>query len=134
MNIENEKRLKDKVAIVTGGGRGIGRAIVFDFAREGANVVACGRTPAPLEEVSQEARRAGYSVLAIKADVSVEHEVESMVEETIKKFGKIDILVNNAAIVGPVGLITDISKEAWDEVLNVNLGGTFLCSKAVLKP
>lgn len=133
MMIENKQRLRDKVAIVTGGGRGIGRAIVLDFAKEGAKVVTCGRTLSLLDEVSQEASKAGYFVLPIRADVSIEHEVESMVDETKKKFGKIDILVNNAAIVGPRGLITDISKEAWDEVLNVNLGGTFLCSKAVLK-
>jgi 3-oxoacyl-[acyl-carrier protein] reductase len=133
VNIENKQKLRDRVAIVTGGGRGIGRAIALDFAREGANVVACGRNQTFLEEVSQEARRAGCSVLAVRTDVSIEGEVERMVDEAVKKFGKIDILVNNAAISGPRGLITDVSKEEWDEVLNINLTGTFLCSKAVLK-
>ena len=134
MSTSDQKlRLKDKVAIVTGGSRGIGRAIVFDFVREGAKVIACGRTQSNLDKLSHETANAGYEVLARKADVSVEREVENMVAATIKKFGKVDILVNNAAIVGPHGVLPEIKKEAWDEVLDINVGGVFLCSRAVLR-
>jgi NAD(P)-dependent dehydrogenase (short-subunit alcohol dehydrogenase family) len=118
---------------VTGGGKGIGKAIALGFAKEGANLAVCGRNLSYLEEVCVEARGMGASALPIKADVSVEPEVERMVEETLRVFRQIDILVNNAGIAGPPGLITDISKEVWDEVLNINLTGMFLCSKAVLK-
>lgn len=133
MSIEYGHKLRDKVAIVTGGGKGVGRAIVLGFAKEGANLVVCGRNPSYLEEVCQEAHSIGTSAIPVKADVSIEHEVKSMVEETLKVFGKVDILVNNAGVAGPLGLITDISKETWDEVLNINLTGMFLCSRAVLK-
>ncbi len=75
----------------------------------------------------------GVSALPIKADVSVESEVESMVEEAMTVFGKIDVLVNNAGVLGSTDLIINVSKEAWDEVIDVNLNGMFLCSKAVLR-
>lgn len=71
--------------------------------------------------------------MPVATDVTVESEVENMVEQTLKEFGKIDILVNNAGVGGPLGLITGISKEAWDEVININLTGMFLCSRAVLR-
>ncbi len=129
----NKQKLKGKVAIVTGGGKGIGRSIVLAFAAEGANLVVCGRTFSLLERVSQEARKMGASIIPVQTDVSVVPEVENMVEQTLKAFGKIDILVNNAGIPGPLGLMTDISKEAWDEVININLTGMFLCSRAVLR-
>ena len=125
-------KLKDKVAIVTGGGQGIGRAISLGFAREGAHLVVCGRTPSYLEEVCGEARRVGASALPITTDVSREGDVGRMVRKALKVFGKIDILVNNAGVAGPRGLITEIAKEKWDEVLRVNLTGMFLCSRAVL--
>jgi NAD(P)-dependent dehydrogenase (short-subunit alcohol dehydrogenase family) len=133
MEMEDNERLKDKVAIVTGGGKGIGRAIALGFAKEGANLVICGRKVAPLEEVCREARSRGISAVQVKADVSVESEVQNMVQEALRAFGKVDILVNNAGIGGPVDLVTDIAKEAWEEVFNINLTGMFLCSKAVLR-
>jgi len=126
-------KLAGMIAIVTGGGKGIGKAIALGFAEEGASVVVCGRNLHFLEQVSQELRQQGTAAIAVKVDVSIESEVESMIEQTIKTFGKIDILVNNAGIPGPMNLITDISKEVWDEVINTNLTGMFLCSKAVLK-
>ncbi len=129
----DKQKLKDMVAIITGGGRGIGKSIALAFAAEGANLVVCGRTLSLLEQVSQEARGMGARVIPIRTDVSVESEVETMVEQTLKAFGKIDILVNNAAVPGPRDIMTDISKEAWDEVINVNLTGMFLCSRAVLR-
>lgn len=129
----DKPKLAAKVAIITGGGKGIGRAIALGFAKEGANLVVCGRTPSYLEELCREARSLGTSAIPLKADVSIEHEVESMVDEALKVFGKIDILVNNAGVAGPLGSITDISKETWDKILKINLTGMFLCSKAVLK-
>ena len=127
------QKLKGKVAIVTGGGKGLGRAIALGFAKEGADLLICGREMLPLEKVCEEARSFGISAFPLKADVSVEYAVEKIVEETLKVFRKIDILVNNAGVAGPVDLITDISKEVWDELLNINLTGMFLCSRAVLK-
>ncbi len=131
--IVDKQRLKGKVAIVTGGGKGIGRAIVLGFAKEGANLVVSGRTMSYLGGVCREAHSMGAPTLPVKADVSVEHEVERLVGDALKAFGKIDILVNNAGVAGPLGLITHISKEAWGEVLDINLTGMFLCSRAVLK-
>jgi NAD(P)-dependent dehydrogenase (short-subunit alcohol dehydrogenase family) len=132
MEIVNRK-LRNKVAIVTGGGNGIGRAIALGFAIEGANLVVCGRNLSYLEEVCQEVRSTGISAIPVKVDVSIEQEVESMVHEALIMFKKVDILVNNAGVGGPLGLITGISKVTWDEVLNINLTGMFLCSRAVIK-
>ena len=131
--MQNKQQLKEMVAIVTGGGKGIGRSIVLAYAEQGASLVVCGRNFSLLEEVSREVGEMGVSVLPVQTDVSVESEVDNMVERALKQFGKIDILVNNAGIAGPLGLITDISKEDWDEVININLAGVFLCSRAVLR-
>lgn len=131
--MQNKQQLKDMVVIVTGGGSGIGRSIALAYAEQGANLVVCGRRLSLLEQVSQEAREMGVSIIPVRTDVAVESEVENMVEQALKAFGKIDILVNNAAVPGPLGLITSISKEAWDEVININLTGMFLCSRAVLR-
>jgi len=128
-----DRKLRDMVAIVTGGGKGIGKAIALGFAEEGASLIVCGRTPSLLEQVSHEASQLGAPVIPVKADVSIESEVENMVAQALNTFGKIDILVNNAGIPGPLGLITDTSYEAWNEVIKTNLTGIFLCSKAVLR-
>ena len=131
--MKDKQKLKDMVAIVTGGGKGIGKSITLAFAAEGANLVIAGRTTSLLEQASQEARQMGATIIPVPTDVSVEDEVENMVAQAIKTFGKIDILVNNAGIPGPLDLITDISKAAWDEVIKINLTGMFLCSRAVLR-
>ncbi|MFC2060652.1 SDR family NAD(P)-dependent oxidoreductase [Chloroflexota bacterium] len=133
MKREAKQELKDMVAIVTGGGKGIGRSITLAFAADGVNLVICGRTLPLLEQVSQEARVMGASILPVATDVTIESEVENMVEQALREFGKIDILVNNAGMLGAKGLIIDVKKEEWDEVINTNLTGMFLCSKAVLK-
>ena len=130
---ETTGKLKGVVAIVTGGGKGIGKAIAMGFAEEGASVVVCGRTLPLLEQVSQEARQIGATIIPVNADVSIESEVENVVEQALKTFGKIDVLVNNAGIPGTTDLITDISKQAWDEVIDTNLTGMFLCSKWALR-
>jgi NAD(P)-dependent dehydrogenase (short-subunit alcohol dehydrogenase family) len=125
--------LKGKVAIVTGGGRGIGRAVALTLAREGADVVVAARTEAEINEVADEIRRSGAKSLAIRTDVSAEEDVKNLVSKTLQTFGKVDILVNNAGVGHPVSLTWDIDVEEWDRIMSVNLTSVFLCSKAVLK-
>jgi 3-oxoacyl-[acyl-carrier protein] reductase len=125
-------KLKDKVAIVTGAGRGIGKAIALAFAKEGADLAVISRTLAEVEQTAREVEGFGVRVLPLKVDVSRAEEVDSMVKETLQKFGKIDILVNNAGILGPIGLLIENDIKLWIETINVNLVGTFLCCKAVL--
>ena len=126
-------RLKDKVAIVTGGGRGIGRAISFAFATEGAAVVIVGRGLAQLEQTADEIRSRKGKVLLVPTDVAREKQVKQMVATTIEKCGQIDILVNNSGITGPTATVVDMSLDAWNETLAVNLTGAMLCSREVLK-
>ena len=125
-------KLNNKVAIVTGGGTGIGRTIALKFATEGADVVICSRNIANLDKVSKEIESLGRRSLAIAADISVKQQVEKMVKQTVDNFGQIDILVNNAGIVHVINLL-DTSEEIWDETINTNLKGTFLCIQAVAR-
>ncbi len=122
--------LKDKVAIVTGGGRGIGREIALLFAGEGAKVTVSARSRDQIARVVKEIAGGGGEALGVIADVSVEGDVRRMVEETTEKFGRIDVLVNNAGIVEP-GPLASVDSERWRRVIEVNLIGTFYCSKAV---
>jgi len=126
--------LKDRVAIVTGGAKGMGRGIALKFAKEGCDVVVNALHIEGAEKVSEEIRALGRKSLAIKADISNNTEVQTMVDETIKEFGKIDILVNNAGgVMGVHGGDSDTANEAdWDKVLSVNLKGAFLVCMAVL--
>jgi NAD(P)-dependent dehydrogenase (short-subunit alcohol dehydrogenase family) len=126
------ERLKDKSAIITGGGSGIGRSIALTFAKEGADVVVCGRTLSPLEKVSGEIGALGRRSLPLSVDVSIKSQVQNLMDRTIEEFGKIDILVNNAGI-GRRSPIVDMSEEDWDAVINVNLKGVFLCIQAAAR-
>jgi 3-oxoacyl-[acyl-carrier protein] reductase len=126
-------RLKNKVALVTGGGRGIGRAIVLALAKEGADIVSCDINLENLKEVASEVEKLGRKVLVLKADVSKISEVEEMIKKALDKFTKIDILVNNAGITRD-NLILRMSEEEWDQVLDINLKGAFNCLKAVTRP
>lgn len=126
-------RLRDKVALVTGGGRGIGRAIVLALAKEGADIVACDINLENLKEVAAEVEKLGRKVLILKADVSKMGEVDELVKKALDKFTKIDILVNNAGITRD-NLILRMSEEEWDQVLDINLKGTFNCLKTVTRP
>ncbi|HEV2288974.1 MAG TPA: glucose 1-dehydrogenase [Candidatus Acidoferrales bacterium] len=124
--------LIDRIAIITGGGRGIGRAIARRFAAAGAKVAVVARTQKEIETVAGELRSAGYSAVAISADVSQESGAQKIVAETLKHFGRIDILVNNAGVLGSVKAIEEVDPAEWDAVIAANLRGPFLLSRLVL--
>jgi len=123
-------KLQDKVAIITGGGTGIGKGIAKCFVEEGARLMLAQRR---LEVAEQTAKELG--VQAISCDVSSLPQVQKLIDETIKQFGHIDILVNNAAVTGMPSLapFLECPEETWDSILNVNLKGAFLCSQAVAR-
>ncbi len=123
--------LKDKIAIITGAGRGIGRAIAMTLAREGASVIISDIDLKSAEETAKEINEQGQKALAFQVDVSDSKDVKQMVDTVIRKLGRIDILVNNAAIIRR-GTIEDLSEEDWDQVIAVNLKGAFNCMKAVV--
>jgi NAD(P)-dependent dehydrogenase (short-subunit alcohol dehydrogenase family) len=124
--------LKDRVAIITGGSGGIGKAIAAAFAREGASLVLVSRTGEELEKIQRGLAISGPVVEIFPADISRKEDVRGLLDFTLKKFGTVDILVNSAGIQGPIGLITDIDEKDWFEAIKINLYGTFLCIKAVL--
>ncbi len=124
-------RLKDKVAIVTGGGSGIGRATSELFAREGAKVMVADYKPDPGRETAQAIKKAGRDAIFVEVDVSDSTQVEGMVKAALDTYGGVDILVNAAAILA-FGTALDTDEKTWSRVIAVNLNGTFLCSKAVL--
>ena len=126
-------RLKDRVVIVTGGGKGIGKAISLAFSREGAIVVAAGRTLSALQETCDEIKSKGGKAKPIQTDVSVEEQVQRMVSETIKEFGKVDILVNNSGIAGVTIKVADMNLSKWNETIAIDLTGSMLCAREVLK-
>ncbi|MBI2304489.1 MAG: glucose 1-dehydrogenase [Chloroflexi bacterium] len=125
-------QLVDKIAIVTGAASGIGRAIARGLAREGARVVIADIFPEGAERMALEIEAEGGKALAIKVDVSQNSEVEAMVAQTLRQFATIDILVNDAGIFTRVP-VAEMTEEEWDQVLDVNLKGVFLCSRAVIK-
>ena len=125
-------RLRNRVALITGGGRGIGRAIALAYAREGTNLVLAARTIGELEETAREARSQGADVFVVKADVTVQAEVEEMVRHAVGRYSTVDILVNNAGMAGPVGALPDNAVASWIRTIQVNLIGTYLCCRAVL--
>ena len=126
-------KLKDKVAIVTGGATGIGKAIGPALAAEGAAVALAARNLARLEEAAAEIKAKGSQVLAIETDISDEESVKKMVEQVISRFGRVDILVNNAAAFPPNVEVASLKLKDWQKVINVNLTGTMLCCREVLK-
>ncbi len=124
-------RLRDRVALVTGGGRGIGRAIALAFAREGAHVAVTARTAAEIEAVAAEARTLGRKALAVSCDITDRAQVEAAVRTSTETLGPIQILVNNAGIAVSAKL-TDTDDALWERHLRVNLTGAFYMSRAVL--
>jgi len=126
------KVLENKVAIVTGGGRGIGRATTLALAEAGAAVVVVARSTRTIEAVAAEIRARGGQALAIPADVSDPAAVDLMVLQTLRASGRIDLLINNAGVLAPIGMTWEVPPFVWQRNVNVNLGGVFLCAHAVL--
>ena len=124
--------LSGRVALVTGGGSGLGRAFCEAMAKFGADVACVGRTEQKLNETVKSLGRFGHRAIAIKADVSKPDEVAGMVDETVTKLGTIDILFNNAGISLPPTRVDEMPIEDWDRVMDINLRGVFLCMRAVL--
>jgi len=123
-------KLKDRVAIVTGGARGIGRAIATSFLKEGAKVAIIDSDKERLETVKKEMGNESKEVMVIPCDITKSSNVKEMMDQVHKRFGRIDILVNNAGIIRR-GTIETVTEEDWDRVIEVNLKGTFNCCKAV---
>jgi NAD(P)-dependent dehydrogenase (short-subunit alcohol dehydrogenase family) len=126
--------LKDKVAIVTGSGRGIGEGIAMVLAREGARLVIVDMNIDDAQKVVKKIEAGGGKAIATRTDISRKADVEAMVAETVKAFGTVDVLVNNAGIEAPPCLVKDMPEAQWDRVLGINLKGTFFCCQAVLGP
>ena len=124
-------RLQGKVALITGAGSGIGKSTALLFAQEGAQVIVNDRQEEAGKETVQEIAESGGEALFLQADVTDASQVERMVQQTLERCGKIDVLFNNAGISG-VGALHETSEELWDKVVNVNIKGVFLPSKSVL--
>ena len=125
-------KLENKIALVTGGGTGIGKAIALEFAREGADVAVSSRKIDNLNKVCKEIDDLGRRSLAVAADVCIKEQVNSMVQKVIDKFGRIDILVNDSGVSINMPIL-EFEEEKWDTVINTNLKGVFLCTQAVAK-
>src|SRR6185437_2154991 len=124
--------LQNAVAIVTGGARGIGRGIAYELAKQGARIAVADlpATDADRQQTIAEIQRLGSDAFAVDVDVRDEAQTQAMVQTTIERWGQVDVLVNNAGVI-KVGPVIMFSEADWDLILDVNLKGTFLCSKAV---
>jgi len=133
--IEKFYSLKGKVAIITGASRGIGQAIALGFAEAGADLVVSSRNKKPpgLEKVAEQIRALGRRALAVPAHVGKKEDIQNLVQKTLAEFGSIDILVNNAGANPVLSPMVDLDEEAFDKVLEVNLKGAFMMSKAVAR-
>jgi len=124
--------LDNKIAVITGAGRGIGRAIALAYAGEGAHLSLAARSVSELEETAEGCRKLGSEVLVTPTDVTDAGQVDRLFGDTVQRFSAIDIPVNNAGIAGPVGVLQDNDVEAWIDTVQVNLIGVYLCCRAAL--
>lgn len=129
---QNTATLKDKVVLITGASQGLGRALALAFAGEGARVVVNARSEESIGPVAREVEEAGAQVLAVAADVSKADDVERLTQETVRRFRRIDVLVNNAGVLGPRVGIEEYPEDEWRKVIDANLTGPFLVSKAAM--
>jgi NAD(P)-dependent dehydrogenase (short-subunit alcohol dehydrogenase family) len=135
MEANNQKgavMLRGKVVMITGASRGLGRALSLACAREGAALVVNSRNEDSLKPVAGEAEGAGAEVLAVAADVSVEEDVEKLVNEAVGRFGEVDVLINNAGLLGPRVPIEEYPESEWRQVIDANLTAPFLLAKSVI--
>ncbi len=124
--------IQNRIAIIRGAGRGVGRSTARAFARAGAKVVLCSRTQAQLDETVSDIIQQGGEALAVVCDVAREEDIRNLFEQTLQTYGHVDILVNCAGIVA-VKPFLEMDTETWDEVINVNLRGTFLCCRTAFR-
>jgi len=124
--------VRGTVAVITGGGRGIGEAVALAFAGEGATVVLAARTASELAEVAAKISATGGIGMPVPTDVSSPADVSRLVQRAVDAYGRVDVLVNAAGILGPVGPLWEADPEAWKRAIEVNFYGTFLCCRAVL--
>ena len=124
--------LQDKIALITGAGRGIGQAIALAYAREGAKLSLAARSVSELEETATTCQKLGAEVLITPTNVTDSGQVQSLVDATVAHYSTIDILVNNAGIAGPIGSLEDNDMDAWINTVQVNLIGSYLCCRAVV--
>lgn len=127
-----ELSLEGKVALVTGGARGIGKEIALRFAKEGADIAICDVNLEETEETAKEIQKTGRQCLAFKTDVTDSKDVQSAIDKILDKLGKLDILINNAGITRD-SLVLRMSEEDWDKVIAVNLKGCFICTRVATK-
>jgi NAD(P)-dependent dehydrogenase (short-subunit alcohol dehydrogenase family) len=124
--------LQDKIAVITGGGRGIGRVIALAYAREGANLVLASRSKESLEETRAMVEDLGRKALVVPTDIRQEESVQNLAEQTLSHYCRIDILVNNSGITGPTTPLWNITLAEWEETFAVNVTGAYLCCRAFL--
>jgi NAD(P)-dependent dehydrogenase (short-subunit alcohol dehydrogenase family) len=131
---EERNNFQGKVAFVTGGGTGIGRATALAFARDGASVAVVGHDPEPIAETARLIEQACGRALAVRCDVTRGGEVKTAVERTLDVFGRLDFAFNNAGVEQPVKPLVEVTEDEWDRLIDVNLRGVFLCMKHELPP
>jgi 3-oxoacyl-[acyl-carrier protein] reductase len=126
------KKLENKVALVTGASKGIGKAIALAFGQEGARLVVTARSTAALAGLAEQVRERGVEALAVTADMGLENDIQRLVAEALSHFGRVDILVNNAAVIHPPIDLVNFEVALWRQVIEVNLTGVALLTRAVL--
>ena len=124
--------LENKIAVITGAGRGIGRAIALAYAREGADLLLAARSQEALEETRSMVEELGRKALVVPTDIRSEESVDNLAENAAKHFGRVDILVNNSGIAGPTTPLWDIKLVDWEDTFAVNVTGAYLCCRAFL--